>query len=166
MEVTIGIKRTAVMVILKNEDRFLLLKRKNEPNKNKFTPVGGKLDPFENPTDAAIRETFEETGFKLEKVKYVGSLIETSPQKYNWNCLVYLAEIPFEKAPPCNEGELQWIHKDNLLTVPTPPTDLAIYEFVLNGKPFMLNAEFDADLNMISMVEEIENKIILNSASQ
>ena len=149
------------MVILKNGDQFLLLKRKKEPNKNKYTPVGGKLDPFENPTNAAIRETYEETGIKINSVKYVGSLIETSPNKYNWNCLIYLADIPFQKEPPCNEGELKWIAKNDLLNVPTPPTDLAVYEYVLKYKPFMLNAEYDDGLNLISMWEEIEGKMIV-----
>ena len=130
MEVELGIKRTAVMVILKNDDQFLLLKRKRNPNKNKYTPVGGKLDPFENPTHTAIRETFEETGIKINELKYVGSLIETAPNKYNWNCLVYLAEIPFQEPPFCNEGELKWIAKMDLLNVPMPPTDLTIYEYV------------------------------------
>ena len=70
MEVALGIKITAVMVVLKNNDQFLLLKRKKDPNRNMYTPVGGKLDPFENPTNAAIRETFEETGIKINNVKY------------------------------------------------------------------------------------------------
>lgn len=161
MEVNIGIKRTAVMVILKNEDQFLLLKRWKEPNRGMYTPVGGKLDPFESPRAAAIRETFEETGIKIESPKYVGSLIETSPVKYNWNCLVYLSEIPFQEAPPCNEGDLKWISRSDLLKVPTPPTDLAIYDYVLKGKPFMFNAEFDEQLKMLSMTEEIEGEVIV-----
>ena len=159
MEVNLGIKRNAVMVILKNDDQFLLLKRKKDPNKNKYVPVGGKLDPFENPTACAIRETWEETGIEIKHPKYVGSLIETSPTKYNWNCLIYLAEIPFQPAPPCDEGELKWIHKNELLKVPTPPTDLAIYEYVLHGKPFMFNAEFNEELSLIWMKEEIEGLV-------
>lgn len=163
MEVNLGIKRTAVMVILKSDDQFLLLKRWKEPNKGMYTPVGGKLDPFENPTDAAVRETREETGIEVSGIKYMGSLIETSPNKYNWNCLVYLAEIPFQKEPPCNEGELKWIKKDELLNVPTPPTDLAIYDCILKNKPFFFNAEFDDELNMLFMIEEIEGIIIVDN---
>ena len=148
------------MVILKNDQQFLLLNRWKEPNKDMYTPVGGKLDPFENPTNAAIRETFEETGIKINAVKYMGSLIETSPNKYNWNCLIYLAEIPFQEAPPCNEGELKWISQNELLNVPTPPADLSIYEYVLKNKPFMLDAEYDDRLNLIFMKEEFEDRVI------
>lgn len=49
MKVPYGLKRTAVICVLKSDRRFLLLKRLKEPNKDLYTPVGGKLDPFENP---------------------------------------------------------------------------------------------------------------------
>lgn len=161
MEVNFGIKRTAVLVILKYQNQFLLLKRLKEPNKNKYTPVGGKLDPHENPRDAAFRETFEETGIKVAQLHYKGLLIESAPNKYNWTCLVYLAEIDWQAPPPCNEGTLEWIAYEQILDIPTPPTDWYLYKYVLENKPFFLNAEFDADLNMLSLVEEIEHKVLV-----
>lgn len=160
MEVELGRKRTAVMIILKHEDQFLLLKRFKEPNKDNYTPVGGKLDPYESPIKAAYRETFEETGIKVKGLKYVGSLVESSPTTYNWTCFVYLANIDWHEAPTCNEGILEWISFDRLLEVPTPPTDWFIYQYVLKGKVFAFSAEFDAELNMLEMMEEIEGTII------
>jgi 8-oxo-dGTP diphosphatase len=41
----------------------MLLRRLKEPHRDNYTPVG-KIEPFENPLDAVIRETFEETGSK------------------------------------------------------------------------------------------------------
>ena len=38
-----GNKKVATLCVLKNKNRFLLLKRYNEPNKDKYVPVGGKL---------------------------------------------------------------------------------------------------------------------------
>lgn len=156
-----GLKRAATLCILKNKDSFLLLKRLKEPNKDSFTPVGGKLDPFESPLKAAIRETFEETGIKVETMKYCGILTESSPTKYNWINFVYIAEIDFIEPPFCNEGTLMWIPFDELLNVPTPKTDWFIYKYVLDGKPFSLNAEYDENLNLLSMIEEIENTKII-----
>jgi 8-oxo-dGTP diphosphatase len=160
MKVPHGLKRTATLCVLKNGHQFLLLKRLKEPNKDTFTPVGGKLDPFESPHDAAIRETWEETGIKLEKMKYCGLLTETSPTAYNWTGFVYLAEIDFVPPPPCNEGDLQWIHFDNLLSVPTPKTDWFIYKYLLENKPFAFSAIFDEQLNLLEMVEEIEDVVV------
>lgn len=156
-----GLKRAATLCILRNNDRFLLLKRFKDPNKDNFTPVGGKLDPFENPVASAIRETFEETGIKVETMRYCGILTETSPTKYNWINYVYIAEIDFIEPPSCNEGVLMWISFDELLTIPTPKTDWYIYKYVMDNQSFALNAEYDENLNLLSMTEEIENRRIL-----
>ncbi|MGB5384757.1 MAG: NUDIX domain-containing protein [Lutimonas sp.] len=156
-----GLKRTATLCILRHKDKFLLLKRLKEPNKDSFTPVGGKLDPFESPLKSAIRETFEETGIKVEPMKYGGILTETSPTAYNWTSYVYIADIDFIEPPFCNEGTLMWISFDDLLKVPTPKTDWYIYKYILENKAFAFSAEYDEKLNLFSMTEEIENIAII-----
>jgi 8-oxo-dGTP diphosphatase len=155
MEVNPGIKRTATICILQFGEQFLLLKRFKEPNKDLYTPIGGKLDPYENPNQTAIRETWEETGIRLKDMRYMGSLIETSPTNYNWHSLVYWAYIPFQEPPECKEGILEWISFDKLLTIPTPKTDWYIYKYVLDNQPFMLNAEYDENLQILALREEI-----------
>lgn len=160
-KIPIGLKRTATICILRNHHNFLLLKRLKEPNKDNFTPVGGKLDPFESPLKSAIRETYEETGIKVEMMKYCGLLTESSPTEYNWTSYVYIADINFIEPPSCNEGTLMWISFDELLNVPTPITDWFIYKYVIDDKPFAFSAEYDEKLNLISMTEEIENINIL-----
>jgi len=153
-----GLKRAAVMVVLRSGNQFMLLKRANEPNKGLYVPVGGKVDPFEDPLQTAIRETKEETGITIRAPRYAGSLVETAPVKYNWWCSIYVADIPWQEAPPCDEGELAWIPFDELETLATPPTDWAIYQYMAQEKPFAMRAIFDADLNMLELVEEIEGK--------
>lgn len=120
MTIPLGLKKTAVLCVLKHGDQLLLLKRLKEPNKDMYTPVGGKLDPFESPLDAAIRETREETGIEVDRFKYCGVLVETSPSAYNWTSFVYLAEIDWQPAPPCNEGDLKWIPYAQVLEYPHP----------------------------------------------
>jgi len=157
IEIPFGLKKVATLCVLRNDNRFLLLKRKNEPNKGLFTPVGGKLNPFENPIDAALRETHEETGIKVTKMKYGGLLTESSPTKYNWVGYVYEAFIDYISPPSCPEGRLEWISFDDILNVPTPSTDWYIYKYLKEGKPFAFDARFNRALHLISMVEEIEN---------
>jgi len=163
MEIPRGLKRAATLCVLKNENRFLLLKRFKEPNKNKYTPVGGKLDPYESPIKSAIRETFEETGIKVDGMKYCGILTESSPTEYNWICYVYLSEIDYIPAPDCNEGKLEWIDFEDVLKIPTPKTDWYIYKYILDNKPFAFNAEYNEQLELLSMHEETENIKILKS---
>lgn len=155
MAIPFGIKKTAVLCILKSGDQFLLLKRLKAPNAGLYTPVGGKVDPYESPTAAAYREAFEETGIIADNFHYCGVLVETSPVDYNWTSFVYLAEIPFCKAPQCNEGTLEWIAAKDLKSLATPATDWFIYQYVADRKTFFFNALYNEELNLLSMTEEI-----------
>lgn len=148
------------MVILKHADKYLLLRRAKEPNIGKYLPVGGKLDPFESPKACAVRETKEETGIDIKNPLFCGTLVESSPTDYNWLCYIYLAEIDDMPAPYCDEGELVWINEIDLDNVPTPPTDLLIYKFIREDRKFAFSAEYDADLNMMEMWDELtETKV-------
>lgn len=155
----LGLKKIAAMVILRHADQYLLLKRNKEPNRNTYVPVGGKLEPFETPRSAAIRETYEETGIEIEHLHFCGTLIESSPTKYNWMCYIYLADIDWIEAPFCDEGTLEWIKHCDLNNIPTPPTDSFIYEYVQQSKPFAFSAIFSENLEMLEMREEIENNL-------
>lgn len=150
-----GLKRAAAICVIKSEGQFLLLERAKEPNQGKFVPPGGKIDPFETPLQAALRELYEETGIELETMRFCGTLVETSPTDYNWISFIYLAEIPWLPAPPCEEGILHWVGIDQLLQVPTPPTDWILYRYLLDDKPFAFSAQYDASLNLLDMWEEL-----------
>ena len=149
-----GLKKTAVLCVLRNNDRFLLLKRFREPNKDQYTPVGGKLDPFESPADAAIRETKEETGIYLDSVRYCGVLVETSPSTYNWVSFVYQADIDCIPPPECTEGILEWVAYDEVLSLPIPKADWYMYQYILSNRPFAFSATYDADWNLLTMTDE------------
>ena len=94
-------------------------------------------------------------------MKYCGILTETSPTEYNWTGYVYIADIDFVEPPNCNERTLMWIDFEDLLTVPRPKTDWYIYKYILDKKPFAVSAEYDDKLNILSMSEEIENKVVI-----
>lgn len=160
MSVPFGLKKSAAMVVLKHLDLFLLMKRRNPPHVGKFLPVGGKLDPHEDPYSAAIRETKEETGIKLEELTFCGILIESSPLAYNWQSSIYVAEIELVDPPPCDEGELTWISFKDIPDIPTPETDWHVYHYIMNEQPFVFNAIYNASLNLLRMKEEIENQMV------
>jgi 8-oxo-dGTP diphosphatase len=162
-----GLKRGAVFCILKCKNRYLLLKRYKNPHKDKYVPVGGKIDPHESPDEAVIRETFEETGITLSQIEYCGTLVETSPVDYNWMSIIYCAEIEYQPAPNCDEGILEWVDSSDLSTIDTPPTDWHIYQYVDRAQKFAFDAIFDADLNMISMVDKLsESNVDLTKKNQ
>jgi 8-oxo-dGTP diphosphatase len=151
-----GIKKAAVFCILQCEHQFLLLERNKDPNQGKMVPVGGKIDPFETPLQAVIRETKEETGLNIVNPIFCGILTETSPSKYNWISYIYTTQIEFVPAPTCDEGTLHWVDIKNIHTLNTPPTDMSIYTYVAEGKKFILDATYDKDMNMVSLYEELQ----------
>lgn len=155
-------KKLATMVILRADDHYLLLRRAKAPNIGKYVPVGGKLEAYERPVEAAVRETREETGIAIAEPVLCGVLSETSPVDYNWLCYIYLADIPWQPAPDCNEGLLEWIPASRLHEIPTPPTDLAIYDYVHRGEKFVIDAVYDAELRLTHLVEELTGRDILN----
>lgn len=150
------------MVVLRSGQEFLLLKRSKPPNAGMYVPVGGKIDPHERPLDTAVRETAEETGIVLapSQLLYGGVLSETAPNNYNWVCFVYLADIDKIAPPPCDEGLLEWIHFDQVPHIPTPPTDMQIYQYLLSSTPFALDALYNSQMQMIEMREEISGEVV------
>ena len=161
MKNLIGIKKIASLCVIKNKNRFLLLKRYNKPNIGKYVPVGGKLKNHESPLKAAIRETFEETGLKFNNLQFCGILTETSPTDYNWISYVYLVETDSINIPKSNEGILKWIDFQEIINIPTPKTDDIIYKYIINKKKFIISIEYNNKIQIISMKEEIENKNLL-----
>lgn len=153
-----GLKQCAAMVVLRCKQQFLLMKRAKPPNEGRYVPVGGRVEPYEDPYQTGLREVQEETGIVLDELRYMGTLVETAPVEYNWWCSIYLADIPWQAAPFCDEGELEWIDFSALETLPTPATDWHIYQYMAREQPFAMRAIFDENLEIISMEEEIEGK--------
>lgn len=54
------------------DDGKMLLSHWNENGKSGWTLPGGGIDPYEDPADAAVREVFEETGYRAELDELLG----------------------------------------------------------------------------------------------
>lgn len=145
-----GFKVTAVSCILICESELLLIKRNKPPHMGLYCPVGGKVDPHESPTTAVKREVKEETGLNIDKPEFGGIMIESSPVMYNWISLIFSHQIDKFDPPVSIEGKLEWIHRDNLPSIPIPKTDLYIYKKILAEEFFYLEVEYDESLEIIS----------------
>lgn len=164
--ISTGLKRPAVLCILHSAQAMLLIRRNKEPNLGKYVPVGGHIDPYESPRDAAIREVQEETGLAVDEVRFCGVLVETSPTVYNWISFVYAAEIERFEPPTCREGNLEWVEVAQLEGLPTPATDGHIYRLVAEGRRFVLDAAFDAELNLLILQDELTGEVLFRAHGQ
>ncbi len=61
----------AVAALVFRDGSVLLVKRRDEPNRGRWSPPGGSLELGETVEEAAARETLEETGVTVRPVRVV-----------------------------------------------------------------------------------------------
>lgn len=103
-------KRYTVCFIQRG-DQLLMLNRVKSPYMGLWNGVGGKIEKGETPEEGAIREIYEETGLKIEKVREGGTLIWKGHEAEGMG-YVYFAEIPndadYSTPVLTTEGILDW----------------------------------------------------------
>ncbi|MFS1512256.1 NUDIX hydrolase [Chengkuizengella sp. SCS-71B] len=82
----------AVAVLAIYEDKMIVVEQYRKPlEKNQIEIPAGKLDPGEEPKEAALRELKEETGFDCGSIKHINSFY-TSPGFADEKIFLFLAE--------------------------------------------------------------------------
>lgn len=109
-----------VGVLIKNGDKYLLVKRAAEPDANLWTIPGGLVELGEKVADAAIREALEETGLEIEIIKMLDILNkivrdETSRIKFHFIIIVYLAKVKSGVLAPSSDAmDTRWVKVNEL----------------------------------------------------
>ena len=162
-----GLKRCVALCILKSGDNYLLIKRgklktAKEDDSGMYLPIGGKLEPYETPEEAVKREVREETGLEIVNIEFKGMIIESSKANYNWVDFVYLSEVPYFNPIDTDEVYLEWVHKNDIETLPTPEIDKYVYKYIVDNQKFIFNDIYDCNLNLIYAKDELNGKIIVD----
>jgi len=85
----------AVAVLVKSENRYIILRRGRNPGKGLLDLPGGFVDPGESAEDCCRREIREELGISIENLQYLSSRPNIYPYKgvtYNTCDLLFIAE--------------------------------------------------------------------------
>lgn len=110
-----------VAAIIEHNDHFLMVKEYGE-GRIVYNQPAGHLEENESLTDAAIRETLEETGWSFTPEAVTGVYLYTSPHNqitYLRVCFMGQAEAP--KGEVCLAKEIieaQWIPAEQLDVLP------------------------------------------------
>ncbi len=86
---------SAVAVLVKLENRYIILRRGKEPGKGLLDLPGGFVDPGESAEDCCRREIREELGIPVENIRYLSSRPNIYPYKgvtYHTCDLLFIAE--------------------------------------------------------------------------
>jgi 8-oxo-dGTP pyrophosphatase MutT (NUDIX family) len=151
--VTSKITKTSVTNFIYCGDEFLFLKRNPDAaiNAGELNGIGGKLDPFEDFLSAAIRETKEETGYMIKEsdIQFCGIINFEEGYKDKWITCFFKIQVPDKEIPLGNtirEGELLWLHKNNVLNSQYKLVDDLNYIFkavIAGNELFFMSVEVD-----------------------
>ena len=141
----------AVLCYLYDESgRLLLLHRVKPPNKDLYSPVGGKLDMDlgESPLSCAMREIREEVDLQLTPadLHLTGLITETGYQnETHWLMFLYEVVRPVTVARmEFREGRLEWHSFEDIQKLPIPETDrTVIYPLIKRFHDRFFHAHID-----------------------
>ena len=129
----------STLCYLERGDQYLMLhrvKKANDMNHDKWIGVGGKIEEGESPEDCVLRETFEETGLRLTQYRYRW-LVTFVSDRYPTEYMHLFTATGWTGTPhECDEGELAWIKKADLLSLPLWEGDKIFLRLLDTDTPF------------------------------
>lgn len=129
----------STLCYLERGDTYLMLhriKKREDLNRGKWIGVGGKCEEGESPEDCVLRETREETGLTLTDCRYRGLVTFVSDQAPTEYMHLFTAAEWTGSLIPCGEGELAWIRKAELPSLPMWEGDRIFLRLLEEGGPF------------------------------
>lgn len=118
MEEQDGMEKLSTLCYIEQDQKYLMLHRtvkKNDVNKDKWIGVGGHFEADESPEECLLREVWEETGYTLTSYRFRGLVTFVSGTGVTEYMSLFTADGFVGEPIACNEGELEWVDKDEVL---------------------------------------------------
>ena len=132
-------RNTTLCYIEQGRDYLMLhrVKKTVDENKDKWIGIGGKFEEGESPEDCLLREVREETGLTLKRWRYRGIVTFVSDQWGTEYMHLFTADAwEGRLRQDCDEGVLEWIDREELLTLPIWEGDKIFLRLLDEGAPF------------------------------
>lgn len=132
-------KNTTLCYIERGREYLLLhrVKKENDCNRDKWIGVGGKFEPGESPDDCLLREVREETGLRLLRWRFRGLVTFVSDEWETEYMHLFTADRwEGTLRADCEEGELAWLDRDELLRKPIWEGDRVFLRLLDEERPF------------------------------
>lgn len=134
---------------IEKDEKYLMLhrtKKKIDINKNKWIGIGGKFETGESPEECIVREVKEETGLTLNSYKLRGIITYISKTWETEYVCLFTSKDFSGQIIECNEGDLEWIDKKEVLKLNTWEGDrIFIDKLQRDDKFFTIKFEYDGD---------------------
>ena len=129
----------STLCYIEKDNKYLMLhriKKKNDVNHDKWIGIGGRMEPGESPETCIRRETLEETGLTLLDPAYRG-IVDFYSDKYPSERMHLFTATEFSgEMITCDEGDLEWIGKSDLLNLPIWEGDKIFLRLLDSDEPF------------------------------
>lgn len=114
--------KQTVLCYLEKDEKYLMIhriKKENDENRDKWIGLGGKIEAGESPYDAARREITEECALSVNKLDYRGIITFVSDiWGTEYMHLFTSKDFSGEVSYDCDEGELCWVEKKKITSLP------------------------------------------------
>lgn len=149
--------KNTTLCYVEQDGKYLMLlrnKKKQDENAGKWIGVGGKFEEGESPQDCLLREVQEETGLRLTQYRFRGIVTFVS-DRYETEYMHLFTAHGFEgERIPCDEGELKWVEKDEVLSLPLWEGDREFLRLLREDAPFFsLKLVYQGDKLVSSKLE-------------
>ena len=126
--------------ITRGSDVLMLhrVKKKNDINKDKWIGIGGKIEENESPDECILRETLEETGLRLTSWRCRGIVTFLNTDCDGEYMYLFTADGFEGTLKECDEGDLQWVSRDFLYSLPMWEGDKIFLDLLWQDTPFFL----------------------------
>ena len=135
--------------ITRGSDVLMLhrIKKKNDVNKDKWIGIGGKFEENESPDECLLREAWEETGLRLTSWRCRGIVTFLTNGPWDGEYMYLFTADGFEGTlKECEEGDLQWVSRDFLSSLPQWEGDRIFLDLLWTDAPFfLLKLRYDGD---------------------
>lgn len=133
-------RNTTLCYLLRGNDVLMLhrVKKKNDINKDKWIGIGGKFEPGESPDECLLREAREETGLTLTAWRCRGMVTFLSEGEEGEYMYLFTSDGFEGEELPCDEGELEWVSREFLGSLPMWEGDKIFLDLLWQDAPFFL----------------------------
>lgn len=151
-------RNTTLCYIHNDRGQTLLLhrvKKERDLNRDKWIGVGGGFEDKESPQECLVREVLEETGLTLTSYRYRGIVTFVSDEWETEYMHLFTADGFTGELIRCDEGDLEWVDDDRVLSLPTWEGDRLFLERLWQDTPFFsMKLQYEGDTLVYAAVDD------------
>lgn len=148
-------RATLLFIVEEAQGRILLIEKKRGLGAGKINAPGGRLEPGETPSEAAVRELREEVGVEATNVREHGELLFQFLDGYKLHCHVFRADACVGEPIETAEAKPIWTPLDAIPFARMWADDAIWLPRLLRNEHFYGRFVFDGDRMLEHELREV-----------